>query len=182
MHGLALWIVLLFVDNVAGLDATASVTIDQLPAYSLQRLCGKGCVQNNYDGGVDLQAVLGCTWNGCYCGTQYTAQATSIIKSCWSAYCGTKLVSEDISTALSVYDGYCAGDAELGGGNAATTTELRGESSGSGGETTVYVTHLTVMTSVATTTATPNAATSVVDVASCKLLMYFMLTALLYHT
>jgi hypothetical protein len=101
------------------LDPSASVTIYELPAYSLQRQCGKGCIQNNYDPGADVEKVLGCTWNGCYCGTQYQAAATSIISSCWSAYCTTEesLLSYDISTALSIYDAYCG----IGAAGAPTT-------------------------------------------------------------
>ena len=92
------------------LNPSASVTIDQLPAYSQQRQCGKGCIQNNYDGGNDVDHILSCTWNGCYCGTQYQVAATSIITSCWSAYCGASdanLLTYDISTAVSIYDAYC---------------------------------------------------------------------------
>jgi hypothetical protein len=99
-----------FIQISSCLDASASVTIDQLPAYSQQRQCGKDCIQNNYDGGNDVEHVLGCTWNGCYCGTQYQAAATSIITSCWSAYCGASdanLLTYDISTAVSIYDAYC---------------------------------------------------------------------------
>jgi hypothetical protein len=92
------------------LDPSASVTIDQLPAWSQQRHCGIGCLQNNYDSGADIEKALGCTWNGCYCGTQYQAAASSIITSCWKAYCGTtqaNLLTYDISTAVSIYDAYC---------------------------------------------------------------------------
>ncbi len=91
------------------LDASASVTIDELPAWSQQRQCGKGCIQNNYDGGEDIENVLGCTWNGCYCGTQYQAAATSVMTSCWSHHCAvdTNLLTYDISTAISIYDAYC---------------------------------------------------------------------------
>lgn len=91
------------------LDPSASVTIDQLPAWSQQRQCGKGCIQNNYDGGEDIENILGCTWNGCYCGTQYQAAATSVITSCWSEHCASdaNLLTYDISTAISIYDAYC---------------------------------------------------------------------------
>lgn len=82
------------------------------------------------------------------------------------------MVSEDIITALSVYNGYCALDGGLGG-NVATTTKQRGE--GNGGAATVYVTHLTVVTSVATTTANSNAATGDQGVASCKFVTYIVL-------
>jgi hypothetical protein len=95
---------------LAALDPDASVTIDQLPRYNLQRLCGRGCIQNNYNNGNDIENELECTWNGCYC--SYTAEATSIVKSCWSDYCGlthTSILSQDISTALSLYREYCGG-------------------------------------------------------------------------
>jgi hypothetical protein len=94
------------------LDPSASVTIDKYSDYEFQRSCGRGCLQNNYDGGADIEKALGCTWNDCYCGTQYQAAATSILTSCWSAYCGTSqlsLLSYDISTAISVYNAYCSG-------------------------------------------------------------------------
>jgi len=106
---LSLWLLSLDTPAVnAQPDPRASVTIDQLPDYSFQRLCGKGCVQNNYDNGADIEVVLGCTWNECYCAS--TAEATSIIASCWSAYCGATVSrdSPDVSTAISLYNAYCA--------------------------------------------------------------------------
>ncbi len=72
--------------TILGLNDMSSVTIDQMSAYSYQRACGKGCIQNNYDGGGDIEVELGCTWNDCYCGAPYRAAATSIIRSCWSVY------------------------------------------------------------------------------------------------
>lgn len=119
-----LWLLLGFctiVPSYASLDPSASVTINQYPGFEYQRTCGSGCLQNNYDGGADIQKVLGCTWNGCYCGTQYQAEASSIVTSCWSAYCGTSelsLLGYDISTALSLYNAYCG---QSGGGSSAST-------------------------------------------------------------
>jgi len=106
---LSLWLLSVSTPVVnAQLDPRASVTIDQLPDYSYQRLCGRGCVQNNYGIGEDIENVLGCTWNECYCAS--TAEATSIIASCWSAYCGGTVSrnSPDVSTAISLYNAYCA--------------------------------------------------------------------------
>ncbi|KAH7403125.1 hypothetical protein BKA64DRAFT_441585 [Cadophora sp. MPI-SDFR-AT-0126] len=92
------------------LDPSASVSINQLPAWSQQRHCGIGCLQNDYDSGVDILKGLGCTWNGCYCGTQYQSAASSLITSCWKAYCGNaeaNILTYDISTAESIYNSYC---------------------------------------------------------------------------
>ena len=170
---------LLFISSFAPLvhplDPSASVSIDQLPAWSYQRTCGKGCLQNTYDNGDDIEKELGCTWNGCYCGNQYQSAATSIIKSCWSAYCGTAIpVSDDISTALSIYNDYC------GGGAAATTTVVESGGTDSTAGTTVYITHLTVVTAVQTASSLPTASSpSAVGSggtslsASCKLLLFF---------
>jgi hypothetical protein len=150
--------------TVFSLDPDASVTIDQYPGYDHQRACGKGCIQNNYDPGDDLENELGCTWNACYCGAQYQSTATQIIRSCWTAYCGTSqssLLSYDISTALSLYDAYC------GDGAAETTTILETDArttiigttaqptAGSQGSVIVYVTHLTIVTDVETASASP---------------------------
>lgn len=54
-----------FLNVILCLDPSASVTIAQLPAWSMQRSCGKGCLQNTYDPGADIEGVLGCSWNGC---------------------------------------------------------------------------------------------------------------------
>ena len=114
-----------FLNLILCLDPSASVTIAQLPAWSMQRSCGKGCLQNTYDPGADIEGVLGCSWNGCYCGNQYAATATSIISSCWSAYCGTSdttILSYDISTAVSIYNEYCFGGGNAPAAAAASTT------------------------------------------------------------
>lgn len=159
------------------LNDDASVTIDHLTAYTYQRLCGKGCIQNNYDGGGDLVDNLGCSWNGCYCGTQYRAAATSFVSSCWSHYCGTSDVtalSYDLQSALAIFYDYCSGNGYAGAdGNvnqAVTTTDFGASTGGEDGVTssgaaagggagaaTVYQTHLTVVTAL-TTAASETAA------------------------
>lgn len=182
---LLLFVIANIASTVNGLDPTASVSIGQLPAWSLQRTCGYGCLQNTWDNGADVEKVLGCTWNGCYCGTQYRAAATSIVRSCWSAYCPSEessLLPYDISTALSIYNAYCEID-----GAAMTTTVVPGETltsfgSGSGG-TTVYVTHLTVVTAV--TTAVSSTPTNILSLASpsvsaCKWLWLIAFVFIVY--
>lgn len=140
-------LLLLFRPTRAQPDPSASVTIDQLPDYSYQRQCGKGCIQNNYDIGVDIEGELGCTWNKCYCG--YTAEATSIIVSCWSAYCGRTASKDtpDVQTALSLYNAYCGIDVQAVASPATSSTPFASATTtavstygGGTGMTTVYVT------------------------------------------
>jgi len=129
------------------LDSNGTVTIQQLPAYSSQHACGRGCLRNNYNEGPDVCKELTCCWNGCYCGTQNQAAATLIVKSCWSDVCGPsyppEMLSSDISTALSIYDSYCA----IGNPDTTTSTIAPGENGGGAeGATTTYVTYLTTIT------------------------------------
>ncbi|KAF1990601.1 hypothetical protein K402DRAFT_389529 [Aulographum hederae CBS 113979] len=113
-------------------DPQASVTIDHFDGYGYQRQCGKGCLQNNYDGGEDLEGELGCTWNGCYCGTQYGSVATSFISGCWPRNCGDDSnegagLDYDISTALFLYNAYCGENVWGAGGASTTTVTVTGE-------------------------------------------------------
>src|SRR5437762_3927990 len=118
-------------------DDRASVTIDQLPEYSYQRSCGRGCIQNNYGNGPDIEGVLGCTWNGCYCATQYRATATMVVRNCWSASCGTaspNVLYYDIRSALDIFYAYCSmngypgADGVQGAWSTAVTTTGGGDS------------------------------------------------------
>jgi hypothetical protein len=173
-----------FLANVQSLDPAGSVSINQLPAWSMQRTCGMGCLQNNYDGGADIDKVLGCTWNGCFCGTQYQAAATSILTSCWSAYCGDAIpVTADISTALSIYNSYCEKDpGPATTAVVATATVTTGEATftvtkgtGVGSTTTVVETVAVVSPSSAINGLQQNSARHLYPYASCQLLLLICL-------
>ena len=163
-------------------ETTALVTIDTFPAFSMQRECGRGCLQNTYDAGADVCKELGCCWNGCYCGTQYQAAATSVIRSCWSAYCGTssiEMLSYDISTALSIYGSYC------GISDVATTTDVGGEGSdGGSGDKTTYMTYLAVVTATVTSqghgSSTEAANTAVSSGSDSKFMSRLFILSLFY--
>lgn len=93
-------------------SASATVTLDELPAYQSQRSCAKYCffiVSSGQGPPNEVARHLSCAVdpieNDCFCRPDLQAQAESYVRSCVGSACIRNAL--DISSAVQVYNGYC---------------------------------------------------------------------------
>jgi hypothetical protein len=100
---------------VSFVSGDGSVSIANSPEFSSQRICVQQCVWCTALNCYDLAYDLGCPDNppfdSCFCRTDLTSSALSIISSCANRACS--MHSVDVSNALSLYSSYCTVTAPL---------------------------------------------------------------------
>jgi hypothetical protein len=88
------------------LAKTQSLTISQVPGYTVARDCVRWCLGG--DLWLDtLAGAIGCpNSSSCLCKDYMSSSATSYLSSCIYKYFST-CVSQDYTSAVRIYEGYC---------------------------------------------------------------------------
>jgi hypothetical protein len=91
------------------LVASATVTIEENPAFQSQRPCARGCFMRFGAAVYAVADAIGCEpndpQNECVCRPDLQAGADVYIKSCVNNNCGKNTL--DVNSAVSIYDSYC---------------------------------------------------------------------------
>jgi hypothetical protein len=98
--------ILILISLVSPGSSQATISLESLPDFYVQRDCLKRCFSCYECGVID---TLGCWYNGldaCFCRSDQAPTATSAISSCVLSACSGH--AADVTSALSLYDGYCS--------------------------------------------------------------------------